>query len=81
VIDVTDVTNSFLYNWSELTFVPSDRFWFGLVTQRTRAYKSDRDIQRGLLVGFSFGRAEIVGHVFNPDETTPTTVIALQFAF
>ena len=47
---------SFLYNWSELTLAPVDWFRFGFVTQRTRVYETDRDIQRGLLVGFSWSK-------------------------
>ena len=52
VFDTGDSSDSFFYNWSELTLAPVDWFRFGLVTQRTRVYQTDRDIQRGLLVGF-----------------------------
>ena len=53
VFDAGDSADSFFYNWSELTFAPVESFRFGLVTQRTRVYQTDRDIQRGLLAGFS----------------------------
>jgi len=42
---------SFFCNWSELSLSPVDWYRFGLVGQRTRAYQTDVDIQRGLLVG------------------------------
>jgi hypothetical protein len=81
VVDSTDTANNFFYNWSELTYAPVEWFWFGLVTQRTRAYRSDRDIQRGLLVGFSYKRLEIVGHVFNPDDSRPIVVLSARVTF
>jgi len=53
VFDTGNSEGSFFYNWSELSLSPVDWFRFGLVGQRTRAYQTDVDIQRGLLVGFS----------------------------
>ena len=81
VIDTGDSSDSFLYNWSELALVPADWFRFGLVTQRSRAYESDRDIQRGLLVGFSYRRADFTGYLFNPDDDKPTFVLAVGVSF
>jgi hypothetical protein len=78
VFDARDSSDSFLYNWSELTVSPIDWLRFGLVVQRTRAYRSDRDIQRGVLVGVSRGRVELTGDVFNVDESSPTVVVALS---
>ncbi|HWX33594.1 MAG TPA: hypothetical protein VNZ53_39970 [Steroidobacteraceae bacterium] len=49
-----------------------------MVTQRTHAYQTDRDIQRGLLLGFAYKRLEMTAYVFNPDESKPTIVIALR---
>jgi hypothetical protein len=69
------LASRFFYNWSELTCAPVEWFWFGIVTQRTRVYQTERDIQRGLLVGFSYKRLEVVGHVFNPDDTKPVVVL------
>ena len=47
VVDTGDTSNSFLYNWSEFTVSPTDALRVGLVVQRTRAYRTDRDVQRG----------------------------------
>ena len=47
VFDTGSTSDSFFYNWSELTLAPVEWFRFGLVTQRTRVYKTDRDTQRG----------------------------------
>jgi hypothetical protein len=59
VINAGHSSESFLYNWSELSLAPVDWFRFGFVTQRTRAYKSDVDIQRGFLVGFSYKKVDL----------------------
>ena len=51
VFDTRDSSGSYFYNWSELTISPVDWFRIGMVTQRTRAYHTNREIQRGLLAG------------------------------
>jgi hypothetical protein len=81
LIDTNDSADSFFYAWSELTWAPLDWFRFGLVGQRTKAYRSDRDIQRGLLVGFSTKTMNYTAYVFNPDEPSPTVVTAFGVSF
>ena len=80
VFDTRSTSDSFFYNWSELTLAPAEWFRFGLVTQRTRVYKSDRDIQRGVLAGVSFARGSLTGYVLNPDDE-PTFVLAVVVLF
>jgi hypothetical protein len=65
----------FFYNWSELTLSPVDWFRFGLAAQRTRVYDSERDVQRGFLVGFSLRSLDIAAYVFDPDDANPTYVL------
>ena len=80
LVDTGESSDSFFYNWSELTFAPAEWFRFGLVTQRTRVYDTDRDIQRGVLAGFSFRNLSLTGYVLNPDED-PTSVLAVSLTF
>ncbi len=80
-IDSEDSSENFLYNWSELVLVPAEWIRFGLVTQRTRAYEGDRDIQRGLLAGFSYRAVDVTGYLFNPDDDELTFVFALGLSF
>jgi hypothetical protein len=75
-----DSSDSFFYNWSELTFALTERCRFGIVTQRTQAYDSDRDIQRGLLAGLSLKRVYVTAYVFNPDDD-PSWVFAVGLGF
>lgn len=81
VVDTGDSSGNFFYNWSELTLSPCDWLRFGLVTQRTRAYQTDRDIQRGFLVGLSYNKVDFTTYVFNPDESKPTVVVAAGVRF
>ena len=81
VVDPGDSSGSFFYNWSELTLAPVEWFRFGMVTQRTRAYQTDRDIQRGLLVSLSYKKVSFTTYVFNPDESRPTIVLAVGVEF
>ena len=80
VFDADDSSDSFLYTWSELALAPTERWRVGFVAQRTRVYETDFDIQRGLLLGASFGRLDITAYVLNPDET-PTLVLAAAADF
>ena len=81
VFDSDDSSDSFFYNWSELSLAPVDWLRFGLVTQRTRAYDTDRDLQRGLLVGITYERLDVTTYLFNPDDEDPTLVIAVGVSF
>lgn len=81
VFDTRDKEGSFFYNWSELSIAPVDWFRFGLVGQRTRAYQSDVDIQRGILVGFSHKKVDFTTYVFNLDHGKPTWVFSVGMTF
>ena len=81
VVDTGNSEGSFFYNWSELSVSPVDWFRFGLVGQRTRAYQTDVDIQRGLLVGFSYKKIDFTTYIFNLDQSKPTWVFAMALSF
>ena len=81
LFDTRDSSGSFFYNWSELTVAPVDWLKLGMVTQRTRAYQTDRAIQRGFLVGLSYKKLSVTAYVFNPDERKPTLVLAAGVQF
>jgi hypothetical protein len=81
VVDLEDSSGHFFYSWSELTFSPVDGFHFGLVTQRTRVYEAEREIQRGLLIGFTYQRVDVTTCLFDLDTSRPTAVIGVALAF
>jgi hypothetical protein len=81
VFDTGNSSNNFFYNWSELSISPFDWLRVGMVTQRTQVYQTDRNIQRGFLVGLSYKQLNFTTYVFNPDESKPTVVLAAGVSF
>lgn len=81
VFDTKDHTGNFFYSWMELAYSPRDWCRAGLVAQRTKAYHTDLDIQRGLFVGFSYKKVGFTTYVFNAGWTDPTVVLSLGFNF
>jgi hypothetical protein len=81
LIDSGDSSNSFAYEWSEFSLAPADWYRFGIVTQRTRTYQSDRTINRGVFAGVSVKRVRLTAYFFNPDEDQPKFVFAVLVPF
>jgi hypothetical protein len=80
LFDFGDAAASFFFNWSELTIAPLTWLRAGLVTQRTRAYATTRELQRGVLAGVSFGIASLTGYVLNPDDNRPIVIVAMSLS-
>lgn len=80
LFDFGDPAASFFFNWSELTIAPLTWLRAGLVTQRTRAYATTRELQRGVLAGVSFGIASLTGYVLNPDDNRPIVIVAMSLS-
>lgn len=80
-IDPGGRADNFLYNWSEVTLAPREWFRFGLVTQRTRAYASDRVVERGLLAGFTIRRLEVTGNLLIHGDSKPTFIVSAGVSF
>jgi hypothetical protein len=61
--------DSFTYSWNELGISPLDWLRFGLVTQRSMVYRSERDIQRGFFAQIMVKKATLGAYIFNPDDS------------
>ena len=81
VVDVEDSANNFFYNWAQLGYSPLDWLTVGLASQRTRAYHTGLDVQRGFFIGFSYKSLTLSVYVFNPGWETPTVVSSLAVSF
>ena len=81
VFDLNDSSSSYFYMWSEISVWPTDWLRAGLVTQRTRVYRTERDIQRGPLVGITFSNVETTFYLFNPDGGDRLAVLSLGVSF
>ncbi len=81
VFDTNSRDGNFFYNWSELSYQMTDWVRAGVVIQRTKAYQTDLDVQRGFLVGVTHKSTSFTTYVFNAGWTDPTVVLTLGFQF
>ncbi|HJQ99210.1 MAG TPA: hypothetical protein VJ826_12935 [Candidatus Polarisedimenticolaceae bacterium] len=80
-IDNHDHEENFFYTWSEIAGYPLEWFRLGVAVQRTRAYQTDLDVQRGPFVGFTWKQLDVSAYVFNPasDDATYTLGLGVEF--
>ena len=89
VFDLDDSDSKFFYMWSELSFWPTEWLRAGIVTQRTRVYQTERDIQRGLLIGLALSplphtpslALDASVYFFNPGSDDHYTVVSIGVSF
>jgi hypothetical protein len=81
VFDTDDSSGDFFYNWAQLGYSPWDWLTVGFASQRTRAYETGLDVQRGPFVGFTWKSWTLTTYVFNADEQAPTVVTSLSVSF
>ena len=81
VFDTTHKSGNFYDTWPQLTYSPLSWFRAGLVAQRTRAFHTSLDVQRGFLVGVSRKKWESTIYVFNAGFTDPTVVLEVGLNF
>jgi hypothetical protein len=77
----SDHDADFYYNWTELTVEAIDRLRVGIVTQRTRTFATDRELERGILAGATLGRFAVTGSWFEPWSGEAYGVVALAVEF
>ena len=77
----TDRDERFAYNWSEVAIAPVEWLRLGIVTQRTRAYDTEREVQRGPFTSVTLKQLEAAVYVFNPDDGEATVVVSLGWSF
>src|SRR5687767_2822636 len=73
--------DSFAYHWSEAAIAPLDWLRGGVVTQRTRAYATERNIQRGPFVNVTFERIDAAAYMFIGEHSKPTFVLSIGLSF
>jgi hypothetical protein len=81
VFDTRNRDDSFLYSWNELVYSPTDWLHAGLVAQRTRAYHTSLDVQRGFSVGVVHQNFDFTVYTLNAGWTDPTVVLNLGVTF
>jgi hypothetical protein len=81
VFDTTRKSGNFYYTWPQLTYSPINWLRIGLMSERTRAFQTSLDVQRGFLVGISRTKWESTIYIFNAGFTDPTVVLELGLNF
>ena len=81
IFDTDTKAGNFFYTWTQLTYSPVPWFMAGYVMQRTRAYTTSLDIQRGLLLQVTHKKVTFSTQIFNIGETDPVLMFALGYSF
>jgi hypothetical protein len=81
LIATDDDGENFTYFWSEFAYSPVSWLRTGIAAQRTRAYETSVDIQRGLLVGFKVNTLTFTTSVFEPGTEDQTVVATAAMEF
>jgi len=81
VFDLDDSDNDYFYNWAQLGYSATDWLTVGLASQRTRAYHTGLDVQRGFFLGLTHEKVGVHVFVFNLGWERPTIVGSLSVSF
>ena len=65
LISIEDINNNFIFFWSDLSSSPWDWLSIGYSGQRTRLYRTEKDIQKGLLAGLNYKKASLTTYFYN----------------
>ena len=81
LIDFAGKGNNFFYTWSELAVSPFHFLRTGISAQRTRLYKTDLDVQRGIFAEYSFRNLSAGVHYFNPFSKDDFVIVSFSIDF
>ena len=81
VHDGSGRADSYFYAWSELGLRPVEWLRVGLAGQRTKAYGTDRELQRGPFAQVTWGPVTIGAFWFNPGSRDQVFVGSIGAAF
>ena len=81
VFDINNSENNFFYMYSELAFRPIKPFRTGLITQRTKIYQTEYEVQRGFFGEFYFGRFRAGAFYFNPFTSSNFWIASVSIDF
>ena len=81
VLGLREWSDTFFYNWSELSLSAVGPLSVGLVTQRTKLIDNSRDLQRGPFIRLEMGRIEGSAYFFNPGSDDRYFIGSLAVAF
>src|ERR1700740_2335901 len=81
VFETKERSGSFFCSWMEFSYSSVEWCRTDLVADKTKAYQTNLDIQRGVLIGFSHRRIDFTSYIFNVGWITPTVVLSVGYNF
>jgi hypothetical protein len=81
VFDFEGTDGDYFYHWSQLSWQAQRWLAFGLSAQRTRMYRSEFSIERGVFAAATRGPVQLSVYGFNLDGDEPFAIIALGVDF
>jgi len=81
VFDLQRREDSYFYVWSELSWQALPWLRLGLSAQRTRMYRSELDLERGIFAAVSRGAVELGVYGYNLDGDSPFAIVAVGVDF
>jgi len=73
--------DDYFYVSSDLSYSFTRFFWLGIELNRSRIFKSERDVQRGILVGASYKRFIFNGCVYEIGSSNMSAGLTFEFKF
>ena len=81
VFDFNTKENNFFYMYSELAIRPIKAIRTGMITQRTRLYETERELNRGIFGEYYFGGFRVGAFYFNPFSDDNFLIASLSVDF
>jgi hypothetical protein len=81
LIELNDKSNSYYYNWTEITYAPKEWLMVGITGQRTRFFESSLEIDRGILARLIRNNFSFTGYLFNPFNEYTFGILSLGISF
>lgn len=81
VFDFNTRENNFFYMYSELAIRPINPLRTGIMTQRTRVFESERELQRGIFAEYYFGRFRAGVFYFSPFDSDNYWIASVSVDF
>ena len=77
LFDLNDKGNNYYYNWIDFTYSPADWIWFGLSTQHTKPFQTEREIQKGLTLGGGYKWFGLSAYLYDMKSSSPFLILSL----
>ena len=81
VLGVGADASDYFYMWTEASLQAADWLRGGFVSQRTRVYLSEREVEPGILAGTRFGMVDATAYVFRLGSDESFTLLSIGVEF